>query len=410
MKRLHKNPTSSLQHGAATLLTAIVLLICITLVALIASKTVLVETQISANNYRTTQASAAANAAMDYAIDYFNGPGGLDHDYDDINDGAIDGSGNLIDTNSGYVMNHTYTSGTQTTSATVFIDNSSGSICVPATKAPSMKWGLITAIGRSDDGLGTRTITQCVGTMNILQGEGPQQALISGASVGLTGSAQIINRYTDLNIWSGQAVDINSGAMETYIRPPDTDISELTRDQLRDTTVSPSIPNVQKVSNKNLGTGTDIYMNDTRLNISESPFYDLFFLQSKERMQAMAGSQYFGSDADSSDLSGLDGIIYVDGDASFGGSNAIGSSTSPAIVIIDGNFDISGGTIHGLVYVTGEISAAGNATIVGTLIAHGGVDLGAGTLTVVYQPMGGDNMNHPIKGTTGVISGSWRDW
>ncbi|MDO9423973.1 MAG: hypothetical protein Q7T40_07260 [Methylobacter sp.] len=382
------------QRGAATLLTALVLLIGITLVTLTTSKTVLVETQISADNYRTTQAVAAANAAMDYAVAYFLN-GGLDHD----TDGVVD-----------VIAQQSYASGTQTTTATVVFNNAAGTRCIPVGGTPSMKWGLVTAVGLSDDGLATRTITQCIGTRNVLEGEGPQQSLVSGASVGVTGSAQIINRYNDLNVWSGQSVSIGSAAMETYIRPTDVEIHDLTTAQLIDTTRSPSIPNVQKVSSSGLGTGTDIYANDSRLNISEPAFFDLFFLESKARMAQMAGSQKLASGAGSGDLNGLKGIIYVDGNASFGGNNTIGSATEPTILIVNGDFQFNGGTINALIYVSGQITGAGNATTVGTMISHGGVNRGAGTMTLVYAPSGGSNSDNPMDGTTGVISGSWRDW
>lgn len=390
-----KQPDLNSQRGAATLLTALILLICITLITLTTSKTVLVETQISADNYRTTQAVAAADAAMDYGIAYFN-DGGFDHD----DNGVVD-----------VIGQQSYTSGTQTTTATLTFDNTDIR-CVPAGATPTMKWGLIRAVGFSDDRLATRTITQCVGTKNVLEGEGPQQTLVSGASVGVTGSAQIVNRYNDLNVWSAGETTINSGAMETYIRPTDVEITDLTSAQLNSTQTSPSIPDVQKVSSKGLGTGTDIYANDSRLDVSASDFFDMFFLESQAAMAEMADGvgQKLDGGAGSGDLSGLSGIVYVDGDASFGGNNAIGSAAAPVILIVDGNFQFNGGDINGLVYVTGQVTGAGNATVSGTMIAKGDVARGAGTLTLVYTPFGSSSTNHPMPGTTGVISGSWRDW
>ena len=71
------NLTLNKQKGAVTLLTGMILLISITLISLLTAKTVLVETQITADNYRTSQAEAAASAAMDQAVAYFNA-GGFD--------------------------------------------------------------------------------------------------------------------------------------------------------------------------------------------------------------------------------------------------------------------------------------------------------------------------------------------
>ncbi|MBW6453347.1 MAG: hypothetical protein K0A92_06155, partial [Methyloprofundus sp.] len=93
------------------------------------------------------------------------------------------------------------------------------------------------------------------------------------------------------------------------------------------------------------------------------------------------------------------------------GSGVSMGEESPVIIIVDGNFSFTGGTITGILYVRGEVSMAGGATVVGTMLAEGGVDMGAGTSTLVYARNIGDGPDGaPIKGTTGIISGSWRDW
>ncbi|MEO1929061.1 MAG: hypothetical protein ABGX51_01670, partial [Gammaproteobacteria bacterium] len=193
---------------------------------------------------------------------------------------------------------------------------------------------------------------------------------------------------------------------------------------------------VQKVSSGGLGGGTDIYQNDARLaaakiitNIdilgggagdSAGSFYDLFFLDDKGGMKDVADSsgQSFPSIAspditpDSSELDGLSGVVYIDGNASLtGGGVTMGSTTSPVIVIVNGDFDFTGGTITGLLYVTGEVDMAGGATVVGSMLTEDGVDMGAGTSTLVYARNDVDGPNGPpLNGTTAIISGSWRDW
>ncbi|MDD5412106.1 MAG: hypothetical protein PHF31_11955 [Methylobacter sp.] len=128
------------QRGAATLLTAVVLLIGITLVTLFTAKTVLVETQMAADNYRMTQAVAAANAAMDYGVAYFNA-GGLDHNTDLAVDYTIASPCNLkltsgTQANAQTLCNPaTAASGTQATSAQMFYNNNIAS----CTTANNMK-------------------------------------------------------------------------------------------------------------------------------------------------------------------------------------------------------------------------------------------------------------------------------
>lgn len=389
----------------ATLLTVVILLIAITLVTFLTAKTVLMETKMTSNTYRASQAMANADAALDFALAYFNGDGssaaGLDHDGDGIRD-DIDPSLDVNGVGGGHHdIDSFYPS--------IVFDNNDGH----CTSANSMKSALITVTGTSDDGVARRTLQQCVGTRNLLDGGGPAQTLVSGASVGLTGSAQIINRYSDLNVWSASTTLIgSSSAMSTYIRPVNLEVTDLTRDQLTDTTTSPSIPNVQKISSNGLGGGTDIYANDPRLALSDTAFFDLFFLESIDRMEIMADNigQKLASGASNSELDGLSGIIYVDGDASSTATGTtIGSDNSPALLIVDGDFDFSGGSIAGLVYVTGDMTIGGSPKVKGTMIAKGNVS-GTGTITLVYARNVGSNSSAPLKGTTGVISGSWRDW
>ena len=343
----------------------------------------------AANNFRAAQSITAADAAMDYAVKY------LDDGMDQDGNGSVDNMTVLaFETLTGIKAEYSY-------------DNNDGN----CTSAGTMGSALISATGYSDDGIASRTVTQCAGTRNILDGGGPKQTLVSGASVGLTGSAQIINRYNDLNVWSASTTAIgNSSAMDTYIRPVDLEISDLTTAELTDDTTSPSIPNVQKVSSNGLGGGTDIYFNDPRLAVSSSDFFDLFFIDPVGDLASMADNvgQKLAAGAQSADLNGLSGIIYVDGDAAFTGNNTIGTPNSPALLIVNGDFDLNGGTIHGLVYVTGDTDIAGSPSVIGTMISEGNVS-GTGTLTLVYAQHIGDSST-TLKGATGIISGSWKDW
>jgi len=419
------------QSGAATLLTAVILLIATTLVAFLSGKIALQEIKMTSNNYRASQAITAADAGMDYALSYFNGIGltvaGSDHD----NDGVLD----HIDNDVGFVNPNRAT--------IVFYSESSVAAVTPAPRPcinPSVdgtgnqKSALIQVTGTSDDGIASRTIFQCVGTRNLLKGGGPKQSLISGSSVALTGSAQIINRYSDLNVWSADGTGISGSAMETYIRPTDMEISDLTEAELIDDTTSPSIPNVQKVSSGGLGGGTDVYQNDAFLAAAKAAtvaniagggdgsgsgtFFNLFFTESLTTMSEIAdgiptatGTQLLADGVSDAGLDGLGGIIFVNGDASINANGTtIGTIDTPAIVIVDGDFDFSGGTIYGLVYVTGDTTITGNPSVIGTTVSEGSVS-GTGTLKLVYSRKLGDSTDGPpIIGTTAIVNGSWHDW
>lgn len=56
------------QQGMATLMFAVVLLISLTIITFMTAKTLLTEQAISANEYRSKEASYAAEAALEYAI------------------------------------------------------------------------------------------------------------------------------------------------------------------------------------------------------------------------------------------------------------------------------------------------------------------------------------------------------
>ncbi len=406
-------PDLSRQRGAATLLTVLVLLIGITLVTLTTSKTVLVETQIAADNYRTAQAVAAANYAMDYGVNYFNNGG-----FDQVNNGTgAAGSDGVVDIVT--VPNLASAYGSQTTYGTLTFDNSLATRCVPATVG--MKSGLITAIGFSDDRVASRTITQCLVPMAILRNGGPKQPLVAQASVALTGNARIINRYTNTTIWSGDAVSIgSSSAMETYIKNPAAGV--LTQAQLLDTNDG---NNTQLVSNRNLGNGLDIIDTDPSLGtlIGLDFFKNFFNADSRAQVKAMADAagQSYTSMSQAVTTPVKSGLIWVEGNQSMNGGT-IGSITAPAIVVINGDFTLGGGaTIYGVLYVAGKYTINGTPQVIGSNVVEG-TDLatglqatapivgGTGTISLVFwQDIEGGAAN-PLKGLTSVVGGSWRDW
>jgi hypothetical protein len=398
------------QNGAATLLTALVLLICITLVILLSSKSVVMETQISADNYRMAQAVAAANAAMDFGVGYFD-QGGFDQII--IATGAA-GSDGIVDT----IADRTYTSGdgTQTTTATLTFNNAAGTRCVAAGETPNMKSGLITAVGRSDDGLAVRTISQCVGTIDIFGGNGPKQPLISKAAVGLTGNYQIINRFNNTTIWSGESATIGmSASAATYLREQSTPIESLSKTELENIATNNAYTS-EPITDRDKGSGVDTIDKDPRLStLTGDEFFNNFFFDDRSTMQAMAKCT---SLADANCKTG-GGIVWVEGNASMTGET-YGTPNSPVVIIINGNLDVSGNpTIYGMLYVTGQMDAAGTPTVYGSVIVEGDPSMvpagelpvvGHGTVNLVYTPFTLNQAANPIAGTTTVIAGSWRDW
>jgi len=412
------------QRGAATLVVAVVLLISITLVTILTAKTVLMETKIEANNYRTMQAVSAANYALDYGLNYFDN-GGFDQYDETVNpapttlgsDGVVDNIYKLDDDADDDQLRLISDDLQQTTFATVSFDTG-------ATRcAGTASWedGLISATGFSDDRVATRTVSVCVGPLALLNDDVPDIPLISRSQVGLTGNANITNRYSNTNIWSGDTVEIgSSSSMETFIKDPATgpldpgDPDDLAR--LLDT--DPTL-DTQMVSNNNLGNGLDIIDSDPSLgNLSATDFFNNFFgtddMSVIEGLADNIGQSY----TDIADAIGKSGLIYVAGDQSLNSNGMIGSidGDGPAILIVDGDLRATGGpTIYGLVYVVGELTIAGTVSIVGSSIVEGAgatepIVNGTGTLNLVYWKDFLEASDTLPPGLTTVIDGSWRDW
>ena len=315
------------QLGAATLLTALVLLVGITLITLLTSKTVLVETQITTDNYRTGQATAAANAAMEQAVAYFNA-GGLDQHNNATpatltTDGLVDYTGpGTLPTSASCTMPVTsalpvtLTSGTQTTYAQVYFNNTDDNSCdcqatatedidgdgdgdCMGTLGTNMTRALVTAKGWSDDCTAVRTITQCVGTFDIFYaGNGPQQPFVSKAGVGVFGNAKIINRYNNSSIWTGGTDAVHGASYGTYLRPSGTESADYTTTQLDSENEA---LNTQMVSNRNAGNGIDVITDDPTLasktssvvnltDRAQNQFFDMFFAHTKSEIKNAAYS------------------------------------------------------------------------------------------------------------------------
>ncbi|MEY3288003.1 MAG: hypothetical protein RLZZ419_245 [Pseudomonadota bacterium] len=432
-QNIHKN-----QNGITTLLTALVLLIGITLVTLLTSKTVLLQIQMAADNYRMTQAVAAANAALDFGIGYFDGVvnasgivvAGFDHDNNKCPDylsdplSYVDPSTNTT-INCAVTLPHalTYTSadGSLVTTARVTFDNDHGTRCVAVSEIPNMKSGLITATGFSDDGLAQRTMSQCVGTINVFGGNSPKQSMVSRSGVGLTGNYKMINRYYNTTAWSGSAVNIGASASaSTYLRPVGTRESDYTRAQLEDSGTGNTWTS-QPISDRNKGNGVDTIANDPGLaSLAGDAFFNNFFYGDRTIMQNLAQSlsQVYPA-ANVGNAAGKSGVVWIEGDTSINGGT-YGSADSPVIMIINGNLDARGTpNINGLLYVRGQLNAAGTVGVLGSVIVEGdpalvptGEDpvVGHGGVDLVYSPYTLDRSSNSIVGTTTAISGSWRDW
>ncbi|MBE0434859.1 MAG: hypothetical protein IBX56_03535 [Methylomicrobium sp.] len=426
------------QKGAISLLTALILLIGISLITFFTAKTVLVETQISANNYRTSQAVAAAQAALDEGTAYFMA-GGTDHNQDFNRDFTEPPNAEEMPSAENCAISaDTTTSPVNLTNqlALFYFDRPD-----PPPPAPDdngrpnrcriffpeandvVDAALLVARGWSDDCSAVREISQCLGTFDIFAGgKSPEQPFVTRVGVGALGNAQIINRYNNSNIWAGGDAGVAGASFSTYLRPSNKSRDDLTSEQLNseDVVLTGEDQDAQLVSNKNAGYGIDVVTNDPTLGTKTSDeFFEMFFAQTKTHLMNAADNVDQRSDSGTQPPDKTTGLIWVGGDGApsttttsiTGGT--IGSESNIAILIVNGDLSITGDVdIYGVVYVTGELKVAGKATIRGSVISENGPNDITGTMNMVYVPYGeGSGTSNPfIPGSGAVIPGSWRDW
>jgi len=131
-----------------------------------------------------------------------------------------------------------------------------------------------------------------------------------------------------------------------------------------------------------------------------------------KKLASDAGQMLVGG---TDDPNGLTGLIWMDGNTSINAQTTIGTEANPAVLIVDGDFDMTGGTVNGVIYIMNDLKIAGNPLIKGSVISESGVSSGAGTLDLVYVPFDSDGTGKGFDSSTlnvpgTVVSGSWRDW
>lgn len=396
------------QQGAVSLLMGLVLLSAITVIALLTAKTVAVEIQTSANQVRTAQAVAAAQYAMNYGISYFDG-GGFDHD----GDGQVDAL-NVPDLVSGFDG--------KVFQAKVVFNNAPGTRCVPPGGKTGPKRGLLEATGFSDDGLASRTVSQCITALPVLKDDLPAFALVTRGSVALAGNSSIINRYSPNAVHSGGKVILNGNQVKTFTNA----LVESTAAGTEEEKINPDTSiKTQVVSGAGLGLGLDVLEQDSGLeNLSGEAFFRQFFSLPKSviRQLAVSNNRLF-EPPQALDLSGNSGgLIWLDGAHSLS-KGAIGNLKNPAILVVNGDLSLGGTVVfYGLLYVSGKLEIVdGSPRMTGMVAIENSAEFtgdtapslamsGVGSLSLVYWPdFSGDN-SPVLPGMAAVVPGSWRDW
>ena len=203
MRRLSSS-TKTRQRGMATLAITVLILFLVTLVTLYTANTSITEQRIAANQHRADQALSAANAAMDFAVAYYD-RGGIDQNGDDAAD---------FTPAAPYAITLAAPGGSLTTRAEMYFCDASDPALLDPYNADCDPGAfpvddvVILARGFSDDRSAQHIVTQAVGDIALLGEGGPDRPLITHGGVGLTGNVTVINRYSNATVWSGNAVAI----------------------------------------------------------------------------------------------------------------------------------------------------------------------------------------------------------
>ena len=404
------------QRGAATLVTAIILMIAATILAFVSAQVVLDETQVTSNDFRTSQATEAALASIDVGLAFFNN-NNTQIDASATEPSALELSN--LEASCSFTSGATSATELTSTNGLYYFANDDSTDSDRCDANGETNGGTLFGVGWSDDCSATRTISVCIGVVPLFgEGEGPKQPFITKAAVGVSGNASIVNRYTNITVWAGEDADISGNAYDTYLRPSGTSIEDYLESELIDEDPS---NNAQEVSNQTSGFGLDMVLGDPTLrNTTDEEFWATFFGDTKRETlkdtldeggrQLAAGETPPPNDAAASTQT--TGQYWIDGDTEFNGNHEYGSPDNPVVVVVDGDLRISGSPkIYGLVYVTGELNITGTMTVVGSMISENGPNTGNGTMQVVYKPFTGDGDPEPSISNSGVaIPGSWRDW
>jgi Tfp pilus assembly protein PilX len=364
----------SSQRGATTLIVATMLLVTGTLIVLFAASYSLMQQKITANQYRNQQAFNAAEAGLEYGINYLQ-----------QNTATITAS-----PSGGHLQPYTSTSTTNVTQA----NGSKYSIVYTNPVASNYTLITITSTGTSDDGTATRVVSQQVQYGSVLFTPS-HNALTTMGSLTLSGNSVITNDTYNSTVTLGGTITM-SGNVSTVT-----------------SSGTASTPG---------HIGSDISQNNATLSaMSVATLFSDYFGAPEATIQGQMAHVYnsSGSTNYSSTLNGMSGTtIWINqpsGTATITGNTTLGTPANPVLLIVNGDLSISGNTnIYGFLFVVGSTSAT--TTISGTLNINGGMATGdslaiSGNSNVVYNAsllVGVQN-----SGSTtyyAKVPGSWRDF
>lgn len=395
-----------LQIGAMALPIAVILLFLASLVLIVVSRTTLMEQRISANEIRSSQALQAAQAGVDRALAYMQTKGGIDKDKNGVVDNV-----SLIATLDGKTQySFTYCDPDTSPPATACPATPGTPTCgANMTDTEKFSTPMVLSCGWSDDNIANRPIVITFTSAPFLA-ETPDNPLTAKGALNVSGSATITNYYTNLTIWTGEAFTSIGNSGKTFVRnptiPPPTLATAPPGPPSSCTTTSTYTCLTDKFTK-----GPDIIDNDLSLhNLTAEQTFENFFGVDFGTYKSGIATRTITSEQVSDSVLGIvgkeDEAIVITGNTTLP-NTTIGSRDHPMVIIIDGNWEGGNGTLHGILFVRGNVDVTGNPAIIGALAVAGTMS-GTGSLDVIFDPFALENASALSK--AGLIAGSWRDW
>jgi len=453
MKKINQHKPIIKQQGAVVLFTSIILLIGVTLITIFAARVGVMDQRISANEYRHKEAYATAETGLEQAHAYIRYRVKQDKSFFNLNDmiscgGATsfpcgDGTSNIY---SHYFDGNAGTPGEQPLEQITSLSNGAKFDAYIVYDSAS-EYITVLSQGSSVDGTGGTVLQQKYGKVQLLT-QGPVPPIMSPVGT-LTGNFRIVpnpngNKGAEdkfgnkksggfpISLWvntltlSGAGAsfktcyqeyyrsgngDIDGDICDTY--PNETDWEGAHCDCYDPTGGSATPAEIDSIlSGKDGGT---LHVDRDIVTGGDYPDSVVKYAFGVDDVTNLISRSQVIGDCSDSTLSGLDltngSYVYIDGDCSLS-SNQLGSKAYPIILIVNGEFTISGHDKHlwGMVYSSGDVNVSGTPTVHGALLSESSIDIGAGTYNQVYDEGVFNSLrSSELNSTTGPIQYSKTD-
>lgn len=421
-------PGRSRQGGAVTLMSAVIVLVLMSMAAFFANRNVLFERKTAANQYRATKAIEAADAGVEWAMANLNALRKIttacaasavaaDRSFRDKYLDP-DANGSFVEPFSNAMPLCTRSGGAWSCScpaasiAPAAASAPTVTACADAAGCPTFRLGFENLA--ADATLVRVTSVGCTSS---------QAPCVPGAGTNADGSATV--RQT-LKLMSGLAtipaaaitakgyVDFGSNAITATNTDPETNGVTINAGStitgfINDSTIK-SLPGTPPTAS--------LIPNDTSLSsLSDDQMFKSFFGLTKTEFKDAAATKTINcAGVCNTNLTNAisEGArqIWVEGNMTLNANNVYGSPTSPIMLVVNGNIELRGTMIiYGLVYCqnsTWDNTGGGNATVYGAVISEGNFTA-TGTPNPTYDP----NVLGRLRETTGTyakVPGGWRDF